>query len=63
MSEEFTLVDCCIAPLLWRLPRYGIELPRSAKPIFEYQERVFERESFQVALTEAEREIRDRDDF
>jgi RNA polymerase-associated protein len=63
LSEEFTLVDCCIAPLLWRLPQYGIELPRNAKAIFEYQERVFNRESFQVALTEAEREVRERDDF
>ena len=63
LSEEFTLVDCCIAPLLWRLPLYDIELPRTAKPIFEYQERVFNRESFQVSLTEAEREIREKDDI
>ncbi len=63
LSEEFTLVDCCIAPLLWRMPHYGIEFPRSAKAIFDYQERVFNRESFQVALTEAEREVRERDDF
>ena len=62
LSEEFTLVDCCIAPLLWRLPLYGIELPRSMKSIFAYQERVFNRESFQVALTEAEREIREHYD-
>lgn len=59
LSEEFTLVDCVIAPLLWRFPLLGIELPRSAKSIFNYQQRVFERESFQVALTEAERELRE----
>ena len=58
LNDEFTLVDCCIAPLLWRLPRYGIELPRTAKSLFQYQNRVFNRESFQVSLTEAEREIR-----
>lgn len=63
LSEEFTLVDCCIAPLLWRLPLYGIELPRNAKPIIAYQKRVFERESFQVSLTEAEREIRESHDL
>ncbi len=63
LSEEFTLVDCCIAPLLWRLPYYGIELPRSLKSISNYQERMFKRESFQVALTEAEREIRETDDI
>lgn len=62
LSEEFTLVDCVIAPLLWRLPLLGIELPRTAKAIFNYQQRVFERESFQVALTEAERELREMHD-
>ena len=62
LSEEFTLVDCVLAPLLWRLPLLGIELPRSAKPILHYQTRVFERESFQVALTEAERELREKHD-
>lgn len=63
LSEEFTLVDCCLAPLLWRLPLYDIELPRSAKSIFEYQARVFNRESFQVSLTESEREVREKDDI
>jgi len=59
MSEEFTLVDCCIAPLLWRLPKYGIELPAQAKSLNTYAERLFERESFQTSLTEAEREMRE----
>lgn len=63
LSEEFTLVDCCIAPLLWRLPYLKVDLPRSAKPILTYQERLFSRESFQVSLTEAEREIRETDDI
>ncbi|MCH9644079.1 MAG: stringent starvation protein A [Gammaproteobacteria bacterium] len=59
LSEEFTLVDCVIAPLLWRLPLYGIEIPNSVKAIHKYQERVFNRDSFQASLTEAEREIRE----
>lgn len=59
MSEEFTLVDCCFAPLLWRLPKYGVELPSSAKALNAYAERLFERESFEVSLTEPEREMRD----
>ena len=63
LSEEFTLVDCVIAPLLWRLPLYGIDLPRSAKPILKYQERVFGRDAFQASLTEAERELRDMHDL
>ncbi len=59
MSEEFTLVDCSIAPLLWRLPQLGIELPAQAKAINEYAERLFEREGFQQSLSEFERELRD----
>lgn len=60
LSEEFTLVDCCIAPLLWRLPHLGIELPNnaSAKHVHEYMKRLFKRESFQASLTEAEKELR-----
>ena len=63
LSEDFTLVDCCLAPLLWRLPAYGIDLPRSAKPIQQYADRIFERDSFQVSLSEAERELREPHDF
>jgi RNA polymerase-associated protein len=59
MSEEFTLVDCCFAPLLWRLPKYGVELPASAKALLTYADRLFERESFQESLTEPEREMRE----
>lgn len=60
LSEEFTLVDCCIGPLLWRLPMYGVDLPaRQARHILAYAERVFERESFQASLSESEREIRE----
>lgn len=63
LSEEFTLVDCCLAPLLWRLPAYGIELPRTAKSIHQYADRIFDRDSFQVSLSEAERELREKHDF
>ena len=58
MSDEFTLVDCCVAPLLWRLPAMGIELPRQAKDILAYAERLFERESFRESLSEVEKEMR-----
>ncbi|OGI58586.1 MAG: stringent starvation protein A [Candidatus Muproteobacteria bacterium RBG_19FT_COMBO_61_10] len=56
LGEEFSLVDCSLAPLLWRLPIYGIELPRQARPIQDYAERLFERKSFKLSLTEAEQE-------
>ncbi|WP_110685253.1 stringent starvation protein SspA [Salinicola aestuarinus] len=59
MSDEFTLVDCCIAPILWRLPALGVELPeKQVKPLMEYMERVFARDTFKVALSESEREMR-----
>lgn len=59
LSEDFSLVDCFIAPLLWRLPRYNIELPKQAKPVGEYCKRVFDRASFQASLSDLEREIRE----
>ena len=59
MSDEFSLMDCAIAPLLWRLPYYGIELPPSAKPLINYAERMFDRDSFKQSLTEGEREMKD----
>lgn len=58
LSESFTMVDASIAPILWRLPHYGIELPKSAKAIQDYANRIFEREGFQLSLTESERELR-----
>ncbi len=59
MSDEFTLVDCCMAPILWRLPLLGVELPEAqVKPLMEYMDRLFEREAFQASLSEAEKEMR-----
>jgi len=58
LSDEFSLVDCSIAPILWRLPVYGIELGSQAEPIEMYMKRVFERRSFQDSLTELEQEMR-----
>ncbi|EKG36289.1 glutathione S-transferase N-terminal domain-containing protein [Pseudomonas syringae] len=58
MSDELSLVDCCLLPILWRLPILGIELPRPAKPLLDYMERQFVREAFQTSLSAAEREMR-----
>jgi RNA polymerase-associated protein len=59
MSEEFTLVDCCLAPVLWRLPELNIELPeKQVKPLLAYMSRVFEREAFKASLSEREKEMR-----
>lgn len=58
LNDEFSLIDCCIAPILWRLPAWGITLPPEAKPIYKYAERIFARDSFQASLTEAEQDLR-----
>lgn len=60
MSDEFTLVDCCFVPILWRLPVLDIQLPpKTAKPLTDYMNRMFRRESFQASLSEAEMDMRD----
>jgi RNA polymerase-associated protein len=58
MSDDYTLVDCYLAPLLWRLPKLSITLPKEAAPLLEYAERIFARESFKESLTELEQEMR-----
>ena len=60
MSDEFTLVDCCFAPILWRLPLIDIELQKDTKtkPIYEYMQRVFTKPCFINSLSELERDIR-----
>jgi len=57
MSDEMSLVDCCVAPLLWRLPLLQIELPPQAKAIRDYAKRIFDLPAFRASLTEAEREM------
>ncbi|WP_299941597.1 glutathione S-transferase N-terminal domain-containing protein [uncultured Microbulbifer sp.] len=59
-NEEFSLVDCCMAPLLWRLDQFEISLPKTkqVKPLLDYMDRLFARDAFQQSLTEYEREMR-----
>jgi len=58
MNEEFTLVDCCVVPILWRLKAAGIVLrDRRSLPLRNYMQRMFERDSFQKSLSEAEQEM------
>lgn len=58
LSEEFSLLDCALGPLLWRLPQLGITIPANIKGLNDYMQRLFKRESFQESLTEAERQLR-----
>jgi RNA polymerase-associated protein len=61
MSEDFSLVDCCVAPILWRLPVIGIDLSKDkkSKPIYNYMQRVFTQKSFNKSLSEFELEMRE----
>lgn len=57
-GEEFSLIDCSLAPILWRLPMLGLNLiKRKFKPLLDYAEKIFERPAFQSSLTEAEQEL------
>jgi len=58
MSDDYSLVDCYLAPILWRLPAYGVRLPTQAKALQKFADRLFEREAFTQSLTEAEHELR-----
>ena len=58
MNDEFTLVDCCVAPVLWRLAHVEIELPeRQTRPMVQYMQKIFARQSFRDSLTEFEVEM------
>jgi len=58
LSDEFSLLDCVIAPLLWRLPQLGVDVPEDALGLHAYMQRVFKRECFQTSLSDAERQLR-----
>ena len=58
LGDDFSMLDVAIAPLLWRLDHYGIELPRSAAPLMKYAERIFSRQGFIDAMTPSEKVMR-----
>lgn len=60
MSDDYSLVDIFLTPVLWRLGHYKIKLPASAKPLLQFGERMFARDAFEASLSEGEREMRDR---
>ena len=57
MSDDFGLVDCSLAPLLWRIKSLDFDLSSNNKIISEYSERIFDREAFQESITETEKEL------
>ena len=58
LSDEFTIVDCVLAPILWRLELFGIELSGDLKPISNYMSQIFSRNAFKDSMTEDEDEMR-----
>ena len=58
LSDEFSMLDVAIAPLLWRLNHYGIQLGKEAAPLMKYAERVFSRPAYIEAMTAAEKAMR-----
>ena len=58
LGEDFSMLDVAIAPLLWRMGHYGIDLPKSAAPVMKYAERVFSRPAYIDALTPSEKVMR-----
>jgi stringent starvation protein A len=59
MSDEFSLVDICLVPILWRLPSYGIELGSPGKPLLKYADLIFGRKAFQESLDESDQVFRE----
>lgn len=59
MSSTMTLADCCVLPILWRLPLYGVELPRTrqTRAMLDYIDRIADTTSFQESLTDVERQL------
>lgn len=58
LGEDFSMLDVAIAPLLWRLEYYGIELDKTAAPLMKYAERIFSRQGFIDALSPQEKAMR-----
>ena len=57
LSDEFSVVDATIAPILWRLRRYEVELPPEAAPLARYAAHILARPAFRASLSEAELEM------
>jgi stringent starvation protein A len=58
LGEEFSMLDVAIAPLLWRLDHYQVEMPKTAAPLLKYAERLFSRQAFIDSMTASEKAMR-----
>jgi stringent starvation protein A len=57
LTESFTLLDCLVVPVLWRLGRHGIELPSDLPGVRRYLAKVAARPAFLRSLTAREKEF------
>ncbi len=57
LSEEYSILDAALAPMLWRLGAYGINLPGSASAVREYAKRMTSRSGFVASLDKMESEM------
>ncbi|MFY8063630.1 MAG: glutathione S-transferase C-terminal domain-containing protein, partial [Usitatibacteraceae bacterium] len=58
LGEEFSMLDVAIAPLLWRLDHYQVDIPKTAAPLLKYAERLFSRQAFIDSMTASEKAMR-----
>lgn len=58
LGNHFSMLDIALAPLLWRLERYGIVMTKNAAPLLKYAERIFSRPAYIDAMTSFERVMR-----
>ena len=58
LSDEYSLLDCVLGPLLWRLPQLGVTIPADCEGLSDYMQRLFQRDTFQASLTETEKQAR-----
>ena len=58
LGDDYSMLDVAIAPLLWRLEHYGIQLGKEAAPLLKYAERLFSRPAFSEAMTPSEKAMR-----
>ena len=57
MSDEYSLADCLLTPIMWRLPYYSVKLPPPAEPLLQFSRQMFARENFSKSLSDVEREL------
>lgn len=58
LNDEYSMLDVAIAPLLWRLDFYDIQLAKEAVPLMKYAERLFSRPAYIEAMTASEKAMR-----